>query len=339
MNKKYIVIALLVCLVLLISACKKGGATTGAAPRTPFIGGTAGISMNFEKDSPPPEVTDDTSFAFDAIIRLKNEGETAVDRNNIRVNLIGFDPNDFGKTFSDLRDKQPDDTLQSKKRDSEGNIIEGNPTFVMFPSSGDSFVPKKFSGNTEFTFRAEACYLYQTQANTKLCVLRDMINVNDRSLCKPTAARTLYSSAAPVQITNFRQTVVGKEKISFSFDIVLSGNVDIFFSKSETTPSSNFDSACPSAPRARREVEDQVKVAITEIPEDPIFRNIKCGGLESGFKGTVKLINGKRTLTCTVELVSDRIDLEKTMGINLLYNVRDNKETKILIKHLAEAPP
>ena len=339
MNKRYVVIALLVCLILLVSACKQGGASTGGAPRTPFIGGTSGITINFEKDSPPPEVTDDESFAFEAIVRLKNEGETQVDRNDIRVNLIGVDPADFGKSFSDLRDKQPDDTLQSKKRDAEGNIIEGNPTFVSFPSNGDSFVPRKFSGNTEFTFRAEACYLYQTQANTKLCVLRDMINVNDRSLCKPSAAKTLYSSAAPVQITNFRQTVVGKDKLSFSFDIVLSGNVDIFWSKSDTTPASNFDAACPSAPRTRRELDNQVKVEITEIPVDPIFRNIKCGGLESGFKGIVKLVNGRRTMTCTVELVSDRIDLEKTMGINLMYNVLDNKETKILIKHLALAPP
>lgn len=338
MNKKYVAIALLVCLILLVSACKQSGAVTGA-PRTPFIGGTAGVAINFEKDSPPPEVTDDESFAFEAIVRLKNEGETTVNRNDIRVNLVGFDPADFGKTFSDLRDKQPDDTLESKKIDAEGNIIEGNPTFVTFPSSSDSFIPRKFSGNTEFTFRAEACYLYQTQANTKLCVLKDMINVNDRSLCKPTGSRSLHASAAPVQITNFRQTVVGKDKLSFSFDIVLSGNVEIFWSKSDTTPSSNFESACPSAPRTRREMDDQVKIEITEIPVDPIFTNVKCGGLESGFKGIVKLVNGRRTMTCTVELVSDRIDLEKTMGINLMYNVLDNKETKVLIKHLAIAPP
>ena len=341
MNKRYVVIALLVCSILLVSACKQGGASTGGAPRTPFIGGTSGITINFEKDSPPPEVTDDESFAFEAIVRLKNEGEATVDRNDIRVNLIGFDPDDFGKKFADLRDKQPDDTLQSKKRDAEGNIIEGNPTFVSFPSNVDSFKPTKFSGNTEFTFRAEACYLYKTEANTKVCVLKDMINVNDRSFCKPIGTKTIYSSAAPVQITNFRQTVVGANKLSFSFDIVLSGNVDIFWSRSsDITPSSRFDVACPSAPRTRREMDNQVKVEITEIPEDPILgSNIKCGGLESGFKGIVKLINGRRTMTCTADVATDRNDLEKTVGINLMYNVLDNKETKILIKHLALAPP
>src|SRR3989338_11280565 len=120
MNKRYYVIALLICLVLLVSACKKSGAAAGAAPRTPFIGGTAGISMNFEKDSPPPEVTDDKSFAFNAIVSLKNEGEYAVDNNDMRVNLVGFDPSDFGKDFESLRDAQHDDILDSKKRDAEG---------------------------------------------------------------------------------------------------------------------------------------------------------------------------------------------------------------------------
>ena len=141
MNKRYYAIALLLCMILLLSACKGSGASTGGAPRTPFIGGTLGITTNFEKDSPPPEVTDDQSFAFNAIIRLKNEGEFPVDINNIRVNLVGFDPSDFGAVFDDLRDVQPDDNLDSKKRDAEGNIVDGTTTFATFPKSGATFIP------------------------------------------------------------------------------------------------------------------------------------------------------------------------------------------------------
>lgn len=339
MNKKYYVIALLICTILLISACKKSGAAIGGAPKTPFIGGTSGITINFEKDSPPPEVTDDESFSFNAIVRLKNDGEFDVNKNNIRLNLVGIDPNDFGRSFEDLRDVQPDDDLQSKKRDAEGNIVEGTTTFATFPKGGDSFIPRKFSGNTEFTFRTDVCYNYETEANTKLCVLRDMINIRDDNICRPsgtgTTGRTIHSSSAPVQITNFRQSVIGKDKISFSFDIILSGNVDIFWSKDGKTPTS-FDTGCPKAPRERREVENNVGVEITEIPSDPIFTNLKCGGLDSGSVGVVKLVNGKRTITCTVELVQDRLDLEKVMGLNLKYNVLDTREARVLVKHLAE---
>ena len=255
MNKRYCVIALLVCLILLVSACKRTGVATGGAPRTPFIGGTSGLTINFEKDSPPPEVTDDESFSFNAIVSLKNDGEARVDRNDIRLKLVGFDPADFSSDFSLVKDVQPDDSLEPKKRDAEGNIVEGTTTFATFPSgpsggAGINFVPKKFSGNTEFTFRADVCYNYKTEANAKLCVLKDMINIRDDSICRPTAVgttgRTIYSSSAPVQVTNFRQSVIGKDKISFSFDIVLSGNVDIFGSKDSKTPASaGFEVACP----------------------------------------------------------------------------------------------
>lgn len=336
MNKKYYVLVFLAVLVLFISACaNKSGASQGTAPRTPYIGGTAGIGINFEKDSPPPEVTDDESFGFRAIVRLNNNGEFTVPKDRIKINLIGFDPSDFGHSFDDLRDVVPTDDLLAKVRDAEGNIKEGTTTFAEFPKSGSDFIPSKFPGNTPFTFRAQVCYNYMTQATTKLCVLRDMINVRDDGFCRPSENKVIYSSSAPVQVVNFRQTVVGKDKLSFTFDIVLSGNVDIFWSKDGRMPST-FDDGCPRAPRARREVENNVGVRITEIPNDPIFAGaITCGGLDGQSVGIVRLINGRRTVTCTGTLATDRLDLEKTVGIELIYNVLDNKETDVLIKHLA----
>ncbi len=336
MNKKYYVVAFLICLVLLVSACKgKSGAATGGAPKTPFLGGTAGLTMIFLKGSPPPEVTDDESFAFNAILSLKNDGEFKVDRNNVKVNLVGFDPADYGKDFNDLRDAVPDDDLLPRLKDAEGIIKEGTTTTVTFPKGGSDFIPRKFPGNTEFTFRAEACYFYKTLSTSKLCVLRDMINIRDGAVCNPNTARTTFSSSGPVQISNLRQNVIGKDKISFSFDISLNGNVDIFSSADSINPSSGFDSACPKDPKKRRQAESRVLVEITEIPNDPIVTNFKCGGLDNGAKGNVILVNNRRTITCTAELVADRNDLEKSIGINAEYNVLDNKETKVLVKHLA----
>jgi len=333
MNKRYCSAVLLVILILFISACKtSSGSATGSAPRTPFIGGTAGISMNFEKDNPPPEITDDASFAFRAVLDLQNQGETKVDKTDIKVNLIGFDPNDFGKTFDDLRNAEPDDTLESKKRDAEGNTVQGNPTTVTFPKDNSNFIPAKFSGNTEFTFRAEACYNYETDAIAKVCMLRDMINIRQGPVCLPNGGKTIYSSSAPVQVSNFRQSVVGKDKISFSFDISVGGNVDIFSDRSRPT---SFDAGCPKDPRTRREVENRVTVEITELPVDPVVTGLKCGGLDNSFKGEVILVGGRRTITCTADLVTDRNDLEKNMGVKVTYNVLDTKETKVLIKHLA----
>ena len=335
MSKQKYILAFLVILVLFVSSCTgKSGASTGSAPRTPFIGGTAGITINFEKDNPPPEVTDDDTFGFRAIIDLKNEGEYSVPRNDVKVNLVGFDPADFGKTFDDLRDVMPDDNLDSKRRDAEGNILEGTTTYAQFPRSGDDFIPTKFPGNTPFTFRADVCYNYQTQADAQLCILKDMINIRQGGICIPTQGRVIYSSSAPVQVVNFRQSVIGKDKLSFTFDVVLSGNVDVFWSKEKRKPAT-FDSGCPRNPTERRAVENNVGVTITEIPADPLFSDLKCGGLDGGSTGVVRMINGRRTITCTASIVQDRLDLEKGVGILLEYNVLDNKETQVLIKHLA----
>ena len=339
MNKRYYVVALLICLILLVSACKKSGAATGGAPKTPFLGGTAGLTINLLKDNPPPEVTDDGSFAFNAIVSLKNDGEFKIKNGDIKVNLVGFDPNDFSSDIPQMLNRPPDDSidLNGKRRDAEGNTIDGEIVYVTFPKD-TPFEPKKFSGNTEFTFRADVCYAYQTKAISKLCILRDMINIRDDSLCKPTQSKTVHSSSAPVQVTNFRQSVVGKDKLSFSFDVSLSGNVDIFRDKSDTTPSNSFDTACPRDPKTRRQVENKVKVKVEHVPpSDPIITTIKCGGLDSGgSEGLVTLVNLRRTITCTADLSTDRTDLEKNIEITLDYNVLDNKETKVLVKHLAE---
>src|SRR3989338_812402 len=101
MDKKYWLSVGVLVLIMIISACGKGGNTTGA-PTTQFIGGFEGVSMAFEKDSPPPEVTDDGTFDFRAILKLRNEGEGDIDKNDLNLRLIGFLPDDFGANPSEL---------------------------------------------------------------------------------------------------------------------------------------------------------------------------------------------------------------------------------------------
>ena len=116
----------------------------------------------------------------------------------------------------------------------------------------------------------------------------------------------------------------------------MSGNVDIFWDRLQDIRPTTFDLGCPREARARRERESNVKVEITEIPVDPIFTSLKCGGLDNDHIGVVRLVNGRRTITCTADLIQDRLDLQKVMGVLLTYNVLDTRETNVLIKHLTE---
>lgn len=356
MNKRYYFLVFLVLVVILASACKRSGASGfGAAPRTPFIGGTTGLLFDFETGNPPLEVTDDGTFDFQAIVRIKNQGESTVEKDDmIRLNLLGFDPNDFKVSRDDIVDAIPDDDLLPMTRDAEGNILEGTTTFTKFPRFTQFFNARQFSGNTEFLFRSELCYLYQTRANARLCILKDMINIRQNSICIPNVGggstitqsggagfsgasaggvgKLIQSSSGPVQVANFRQSVVGADKLIFSFDIILAGNVDIFRNE-DRIPITKFEEGCPKNPRERREKES--KVGVTVFPaSDNILSSLTCGGLNSGNTGVVQLINGKRTITCTVQLNRDRVDLEKIIEINLDYNVFDFREKRLLVKHL-----
>ncbi len=326
MNRKFIFIALSLSLLVLISACERGGDGVGGVPTTPFLGGSTGLVIEFEEGSPPEEVTDGGTFDFNAIIKLRNDGEFDVEKNKVKVDLIGVLASDFGAMDDDLKNKEPADDLTARKLDSEGNVIEGVTTFVIFPSETETFnFPGSLSGNQEFTFRADVCYLYQTKAVATICALRDLINVDDDSICDPSESKTAHSSGAPVHVANFRQSVLGKDKIGFSFDVMHRGNGMIYKSGSDDAS----DASCPKDSRERRSKQNRVKVTV-----DTGLSGLLCSSLDGGTTGQVILVSGKRSITCTQGLDPGRNDFEKPIEVVLDYNYNDDKETKILVKHL-----
>src|SRR3989338_5341059 len=153
MNKKIVFIVLSLSLLVLISSCKGGDSGTGAAPKTPFLEGSTGLVIEFEDGSPPNEVADRGTFDFNAIVKLRNDGEFDVKKDKVKVDLVGILPQDFDSSPEDLNDKSPADDLTAKKRDAEGNIVEGITSFVAFPNEAETFTfPGALQGNQEFTF-------------------------------------------------------------------------------------------------------------------------------------------------------------------------------------------
>lgn len=309
---------------LILAGCEGGGGKTGGT--VPFLGGTTGISIEFLEGSPPAEVTDGGTFEFDAMVSLRNDGEYDISREDIKVSLYGIDPNDFNVRLDELQDENPEGDLIGRSRDTEGNIIEGTPVYVRFPESEGNFL--NYYGylvgdRKDFTFRANVCYKYQTTGMAQFCVLRDLINVRDDTVCKPNEPKTVYSSGAPVQLSNFKQTVVGKDKIGFSFDIVHMGNGNIFRDDSAEVK-------CPSSSSDRRKAKDKVQVSINAGN----VGSLSCTGLSYGNSGEVTLVNGKRSIMCTLDLMAERSDFEKELEITLDYNYEDDKDTTVLVKHL-----
>jgi hypothetical protein len=387
-------VALSAVFLLFIAGCGGGKDISTGAPTTPFLGGSNGLSVEFLEGSPPTEVTDGNSFDFQALVKLKNNGEhkfsdaagTPAAVGDIKIDLIGFSPNDFrsnictgdgttsctvdtdctadtnkcvnslctgdgttacaadadctadtntcpkGFTDADLQGISPTEAPTPRQRDSEGNIIEPVETFVEFPKAGKNFKFKEsLSGNTVFIFRADVCYKYQTKAVSEICVLENQIDVADGAICDPSGSKTIFSSGSPLQVTSFRQSVVGKDKLQISFDVVHSGSGGVF------DPATAAD--CPKDPTNRRNKEDKVKVTVNTGAATGGLTALDCVSLSpvadtNNEAGTVKLVNGKRTITCTQNLDPGRSDFQKPVEITVDFNYLESADTEVLVKHL-----
>lgn len=327
---KYASIIVGIIAILIIAGCNSGGNgtdATGSAPKTPFLGGSDGVKIDFLDGEPPEEVTDGGILPFQAIVKLENKGEFDLKKDYVKVSLVGFLPEDFGVSQDDLRDKRPEDDLTPKIRDAEGNIQNPIMTEVTFPNV-DSFFnfERSVTGNTPFIFRADICYKYQTTALSRICVLRDLISGND-DICDPSSVKKSYSSSSPVKIDGFKETVSGKDKISFSFDVTHVGTGSVY----KEGDSSAQPGDCPSDARERRESENRVYINVeTGLP------NLRCVGLAGASTGFITLVDGKRTVTCTQELEPGRSDFETNVQVTADFNYKDSVQRDVLVKHIIE---
>lgn len=321
MKTKALILGIL--MVMVLAGCGNQS-NTGTGSSTAFIGGTEGLVITFQEQNPPSEATDD-GFPFFAIVRLENKGEYQVNPNEVRVDLEGVLPSDFGVSEDQIRNKQPRLTLEPKRRDPNGNIRDGSIESITFPSEDMSFIPKEFTGNVQVNFQANVCYKYGTNANGKICVLKDMINRDSKALCDPNTGKASASSSSPVQITSFRQAVTGRDKTSFSFDVIHSGSGNIY----------KVDDGRPAAdcPRGTGSLPLENLVLLKVSAEG--LNGITCDLSNQGTTGYVRLDNGRRTVTCNVDLTNQHnIDYEKVIDIKAEFNYRDVKDKAMLVKHL-----
>ncbi len=315
---KYLTLAVTMVFVFAIAGCT----STNQKPTTtaPFIGGTTGLLINFVQDSPPNEVFDGGSFPFAVVVKLENDGEFTIPKNNVRVEITGVRAEEYGLTPHDLI-KGPDDDLLGTQKDSEGNVVESPPAFVTF----EGFNHKDPISGTflDATFRASACYLYQTKANAKICVRQNILQPEKGGVCEINEAKKAYNSGGPLQVTSFTEAARAKDKVSFTFKIEQKGNGNVF--KKGMWCNQSFTN------------EDMVFVEVNSgIPR------LKCSGFlgeATETSGYVRLLSGSAqdnaggaTLTCTQDIASPS-DYESTIEIKASYDYKESKETQVLVKH------
>jgi len=306
---KQTVIISLICLSLLVGCGSNDNG--GTDMEDPFLGGTEGLIISFEEDTPPTEVFDGGEFPFGIVVKLQNDGEQPVMKDDILVTISGILASEFGKQESELI-LNPTEDLEGNKKDSDGKKIESNPVHVEF---GDFNHLGELSGNTPYTFRADVCYKYGTTANTLLCIRKDNLD-RDEGVCVVNEDKKVFSSGAPIQIIDFKESARAKDKVAFTFTIAHKGNGDIF------EPESKCDGSF--------EKENKIWVEI----ETGIEGALECSGLKDGTEksGYVTMYGSDKQITCS-QLLTTNSDYQKSITIKLTYDYKENKETKVLVKH------
>jgi len=298
-------IVFLAALALFLAAGCKGGeqaAGTGA----PFIGGSSGVTISFIDFR--SQVFDSGEDPFDLTLQLTNAGEWEVAKEDVRVTLTGINPQEFGKHVEDFVARPTDDIVE-KFKDSSGNIIESAPVTVEFTNI--NYQNALTGASLDFPLVASVCYKYGTNAASKLCVRKNILNPEEGGLCEINEPKEAFNSGAPVQIENLKETARAGDKIGFTFDVVQKASGKVF----------EEGTGCLT--------EDKVKLRV-----DARLSGLSCTGLVSSgsaAEGIITLFSGKKTISCTQQ-IGRADDYEQLLSITLGYDYEESTQTTLTVK-------
>ncbi len=301
---------LLALAAIFIISCQPSSQTASTA--TPFFGGTTGLVINFEPNSPPAEVIDGRRFPFSVIVKLENIGESDIQPGKAEVRITGIYPPDFGQNTPELKKTNPEAILGVKK-DSEGNKIPGGIAQIEFPNLN---YQGQLQGNLQLPLRAEVCYNYETRMSSTYCMRKNLLSTA-AGPCKINEPKTVFNSGAPVQVTSFTESVAGTNTVLFNFKIALKGNGNVFRGGTNCNPA----------------VSNENKVFVIV---DSGLPGLKCQGLqEKGSderSGFASLSNGEASFTCTQPITGS--DAVKEIAVKMNHDYLESKSTQILVKHV-----
>ena len=309
MIKKVVIIGFM---LLFIIGCSTEDTEQTVTIDNPFISGTEGLEASFENLR--MDVRDNAQDPFDLIIKLQNLGETKISAENIQVKVSGINPDEFQTTQTALTKKSQDDSLALRKTQ-EGDITPSPPLFIEF--LGLSYEPQISGTQITFPLKADICYKYQTDAVGKLCIRTNILNPETKDgICEVTGDKTIYSSGAPVQIANLKESARSQNKIGFTFEIINGGEGYVY--EKET-----------SCDKTERQKENKVYVTV-----DTKMAGLTCIGLTSNGNGKAEgyatLYSGSKIISCTQETPQN--DFEQVINIASEYDYEISRTEQIIVK-------
>jgi hypothetical protein len=320
--KKAILITFVAVLLLLAFGCKESADQPGVAG-SKFVGGAEGLVMSFAPGSLPDKVLDQEQ-PFGISVVITNRGDYTIENGaDATVKITGIDPADFGVSASDLVQDSPGQ-IRGAQKDVQGTVIQGETISVDFPASGASFEhQKEIAGSVTYNVRADVCYKYGTVANTKLCVLEDILGTRgaEGKLCRINEDKPVDNSGAPVQIVSLRESVASANKVSFVLKLRHVGTGSVHEEGSE----------CGKEFQEKDKVHVKIDTGISD--------GLMCSGLQDGtesgsvYEGDAQLLNGEREIRCT-QTINNPTDMEKLIVVELTYDYDQFIEKRLEVQHV-----
>lgn len=309
MRKSILVLA--VVLVILISGCQGGQQTTQY--KSPYIGGTQGVTAAFEPFGVSEQGTaassggdqggiatifDDETFPVE--ITLKNKGENDLAAGDVKITLKGVSPNDYEGIAFDKSNANPLEKL------SEFNPDGGEET-VDF---GDAKYKIQLAGSYyQATLFASYQYPYKTHiAVPKVCFSTEL---KDTTVCEIEGIKDVFSSGAPIQVKAAKETRAGSNLIAMEFDIENVGGGQV------RKPTETFDTRY-----------DTISFSLDDT-SDPSNWECRIGGEENGGR----LTDGKATIRCKLKTaMPDKTMYTKQLDITISYLYKGLIDQSVMIK-------
>jgi hypothetical protein len=300
-----------------------------------FVGGNQGLLISVADGTPPSVIEDKSRTPFSVVVGFENKGEADVGENTrnplVFARLAGIAPNNFGLNSAETIERLYSYLLPAKKN-LDGSISRGAMDYVAFENLVyKPAVPDSLGLN----MRVEACYDYETYANVKFCMKKDLLeSVEDNSICTLRGPLGVGNSGAPLQITSAEQIPVNEDTVQVRLTIE-HVNEGVFFKR---VPVSDLEDLC---------IFDSMnpEMYVLEAIVDPLENNkydVSCQRLKEktaygGASGFVKLSSGApTTLRCNVKRAyfTDQRIYEDMLSITLRYRYGEFLEVPILVQNM-----
>ncbi len=309
--KKLLLISI-IALLIILSGCKLVKKEATKEPLGAFISGKTGLQASFLKNAPPDQVYDNNQDEFDIGLLLKNDGEYDIPPNKVIASISGIRAEDFN--IINLNNVL---TVGIDGKTTRNEIeISGSEEELIFEN-----VKYKHDLKADFTADVivHTCYSYVTHAVASVCLKKDLLEREVIDTCEVESSTVNYDvSSAPLQISNVAQVPRGKNQLKLTFDVSNDGSGEVYLPNA-------FSNTCYGGENAR----DQVKIKV----DSPAGRlSVKCKTLGDSSEGPAKLIDGKRTIDCTIDTNSlQDISFETPVLIDVDYFYRESVSKKLTV--------